>query len=426
MIVSDTDLAVPEDIDAITFVVVGPDETRREATSELRATGLPATLALVHDGGALGPFEVVAEGRLRGAPVLERRARFSFVDGEVRVLRMDLLRDCVSVPCEGDTTCAAGGCRPVAVDEAELIPWTGEVAGLDGGLDGAIPPDGGGPDSSTDSGSDGGDVDGGDVCPSCAEATVVAAPGGRFPLNLRDLGLRGSCGGDGAEATLTFELTESSDVFVTTHGSAEDTIVYIRPCACGDPEAACNDDADGLSTSAIQTQLAPGRWMVVVDSASAAIGAAVSVDVYVNPLAAPGDRCGRPMYLPSGTTQTGDTCTMTADHNGGRCVGSRDAFAGPDLVYYVVVTGPRRPITFDTCAGCTDFNDSLDLYSVCTSPSSSPRVACGDDTCLSSCAPSRFEPQGRVETPLDPGLYYLVVDGQGSDCGGFELTTSGL
>jgi hypothetical protein len=430
MVVSDTDIAVPAGIDEIAFVVTSPAGELRAASSNLASTGLPATLALVHERGPLGPYEVVARGNMAGATAVERRARFSFVEGEVRVLRVDLLQRCVGASCESGTTCAAEGCRTVEVQPSELAPWTGEVERLDGSTQFDSGPDDGGPvgDGGPPVGDGGPPVgDGGGPCDACAGATVIAAPGGRFSVELGAGGLTGSCGGAGPEAALTFELTEESDVFVTTHGATEDTVLYVRACGCGAAEVACNDDADGFETSALQQRLAAGRWAIVVDSESAALGTTLDVDVYITPPGDAGDRCGRPIYLdPAGPT-VGSTCLMTSAWNGGRCgAGPSDVFAGRDLVYYVVVTGPARMVGFDTCAGCTNFDNALDLLAVCTEDVSTTRVACSNDSCRSTCEPEGNRTQARIEQMLEPGVYYLVADGRGSMCGSFELTTSGL
>ncbi len=54
-------------------------------------------------------------------------------------------------------------------------------------------------------------------------------------------------------------LTQKSDVFVTTHGTAFDTVIYLRNGCCG-TEIACNDDADNRKTSVLTSRgLAAGH-----------------------------------------------------------------------------------------------------------------------------------------------------------------------
>jgi len=120
-------------------------------------------------------------------------------------------------------------------------------------------------------------------CSACSGATTVSAPGGRYDVTTSSSGETGSCGDtSGYEATLTFTLTAMSDVFITTHqAGAVDTVLYVRECDCGGTEVACNDDADGRSTSALQLTLAAGTYNVFVDTA-AATGQTIPVDVYVS------------------------------------------------------------------------------------------------------------------------------------------------
>lgn len=139
MVVIDTDLQVPGELDEIAIEILGPAGDRKNAEAPVVADDLPMRLAVVHRGGPLGPVTVKVEGLgvlpdgRRGA-LIQRRAVVDFVEGEVRVLRMDLLRECRGMVCGSDETCAEGGeCRPRQVGEDELAPWEGPVR-LDFGM----------------------------------------------------------------------------------------------------------------------------------------------------------------------------------------------------------------------------------------------------------------------------------------------------
>ena len=105
------------------------------------------------------------------------------------------------------------------------------------------------------------------AAPACApatptarrRATTVTLPGGRFTGTTTGTSLNaGSCGGGNApEAVYQMVLTQTSDVFVTTHGSKFDTVIYMRSGCCG-TEIACNDNADGRTTSVLNATR-PGR-----------------------------------------------------------------------------------------------------------------------------------------------------------------------
>ena len=300
-----------------------------------------------------------------------------------------------SAPCQAD--CTRGACRP--------------------------PPEtcGNGVDEDCDSMVDEGCMAG--CTGTCADAVEVALPGARATAMPSADTASGSCGGaGGADARFTFTITTRSDVFVTTHGSGLDTVVYVRGCACDGTEVGCNDDADGQTSSALSLVDLPGGTYTVFVDTKAAMSVSVSVDILVTPTGQEGDRCGRPLPL-VGPTVAGNTCGLTSD-NSGPCeyVGSLD---GPDRVYYLVVTSTRS-VTLDTCTGCTRYDSSLEIRRNCLATGMADQVACDDDECRSSCAGGGRPVNSRITTSLAPGLYYVFVDGYGAFCGDYVLTATGL
>ncbi len=140
-------------------------------------------VALVHDGGPLGPISVTVRAYAQGAadPVLiERRTGIYFVEGKTRLLRIDLLLGCVGL-CDAQQACLAG---PKCVDSegaARLSEWQGDI--------GAIPvvfhvKDGAGLPG--DAGADG----------ASASASDAAADGGASDAGGTDAG-RADAGGSG-------------------------------------------------------------------------------------------------------------------------------------------------------------------------------------------------------------------------------------
>ncbi|MBZ0118994.1 MAG: hypothetical protein K8H88_18505 [Sandaracinaceae bacterium] len=147
MLVIDTDLSVPDELDGVNVSVLGTDGLTKMAVGPITtANDLPRTVALVHRGGPTGPLLVTVTGTLRGGNRIQRRARFSFVPGEIRVLRVDLLRQCLPnelpAPCGPDETCGPTGCRAVDVQEQELLPYAPPTR-LDGGAGGDATTDAG-------------------------------------------------------------------------------------------------------------------------------------------------------------------------------------------------------------------------------------------------------------------------------------------
>jgi len=245
-----------------------------------------------------------------------------------------------------------------------------------------------------------------------ATAKPVPLPGGRFAGTTSGTSANsGSCGGGNApEAVYQIVLTETSDVFVTTHGTAFDTVVYMRRGCCG-TEIACNDNIDGRNTSVINALgLAPGTYDIFVDGAGTASGA-YTVDIYASPSSAlSGESCGRPMRI-SNMPISGDSCDYRDDDfPAGAMCGIDDG--GRDIVFYFLLDAPTM-VTFDTCLG-TCFDTELYFREVCTTHTKMNEVACNDNSCgglpanPDSCFASPV--QSKVGAMLGAGLHYVVLD----------------
>ncbi len=132
VIVVDTDLGAPGEIDAIELEVVQPDGMSETLPTVLTgsATELPITLGLVHRGGPLGAIAITARGRRGTTIVLTRAIRTEFVAGQTRLVRLDLTADCEAVSCP-DQTCASGVCTSVDVPGAALPAFDGTTPPLD-------------------------------------------------------------------------------------------------------------------------------------------------------------------------------------------------------------------------------------------------------------------------------------------------------
>ncbi|MDO9016934.1 MAG: hypothetical protein Q8S73_20285 [Deltaproteobacteria bacterium] len=135
VIVVDTDLQVPGELDRVEVSVVGPSGRVVLAGASVVSTGtLPMTLGAVPaEGAALGPVTVNVTGRVMGRAVVDRTVRTAFVAGERRVLPILLLGACRGVQCPADQSCGPDRCAPVAVPGASLPAFTGAVSRIDGG-----------------------------------------------------------------------------------------------------------------------------------------------------------------------------------------------------------------------------------------------------------------------------------------------------
>jgi hypothetical protein len=256
---------------------------------------------------------------------------------------------------------------------------------------------------------------------------VIPAAGGRFTGTTSGPSTSvGSCGGGSApEAVYKLTLAVASDVFVTTHGTtAFDTVVYMRSGGCCGAEIACNDDADGRTTSLLaQRGLAPGTYYIFVDGAGGADTGAFTVDIYSTPAATnPAEACGNPARIAT-TAVTGNSCNYRDEYDPPvSCINRTNT--GADAVYYFVLD-TQASVSFDTCSG-TCFDSIAYLRDVCTGTTR----ACDDDSCGSpGCGGGARPVQSRVTATLGPGVHYLVLDTYANSnpgCGPFTITPTGV
>lgn len=134
VVVVNSDLTTPDDIDNVTITVTAPDLVEQTAMATFDATspGFPRTLGIERTSSVDGEYEVEVVARKNGVLVVRRRARFEFTEGARRMLRVALRAECVGVACGGNTTCGEGAfCeRPNQTTE----PFDVDALGTDAGL----------------------------------------------------------------------------------------------------------------------------------------------------------------------------------------------------------------------------------------------------------------------------------------------------
>ncbi len=144
LIVIDTDLLVPEQLDAVRVDFIGPDGEIRGSEGAITGPGdLPRTVGVVDETNGARTVSVTVTGLRRFANVVQRRARFEFVPHETRILYVTLLAGCVGVSCASNETCGENGCRSLIVGPEELAPYDPSAvrhldAGTDGGGDASV------------------------------------------------------------------------------------------------------------------------------------------------------------------------------------------------------------------------------------------------------------------------------------------------
>jgi hypothetical protein len=135
IVVVDTDLRIPDDLDRVTVSVTVDGEVIESEQARPTAAALPLTLSVIPSSEErLGPIVVEASGYDGTRLIVTRSAEVSLVRGETRVLSLFLLASCRDVTCEqANESCGEMGCRPRRI--SELPPWTGQPPRIDAGLD---------------------------------------------------------------------------------------------------------------------------------------------------------------------------------------------------------------------------------------------------------------------------------------------------
>lgn len=135
IVVVDTNLEAPVEIDTVEVIVVAPDGVQTVTPQSVGALGdpvFPLTLGVTPEMGRLGPISVAAVGRRAGAEVVRVTATaLTLIAGETRVLTLLLLRSCVGRTCLAGQTCGPGGCSSAAGDVAALPTWDGQPPPFD-------------------------------------------------------------------------------------------------------------------------------------------------------------------------------------------------------------------------------------------------------------------------------------------------------
>lgn len=219
----------------------------------------------------------------------------------------------------------------------------------------------------------------------------------------------GKCTGQGTPDVLyRFELARRSRVsahFLAQEGSH----VFVLSSRCGDraSELACAANVDET--------LGPGIYSLAVDGAAQEGLGRFAFAFSAKDVAAQEAACKAPPLLAPGQKISGTTIG-SGDRFATTCGGREDAQASPDRVYRIELK-PRARIQLSL--ETPGFDGVLALRKSCLDP---PRVRAprsAEVTCNNDFQDSRHS---RIETTLEPGTYFVVVDGhQSKNEGAFTL-----
>lgn len=232
----------------------------------------------------------------------------------------------------------------------------------------------------------------GDTC-----AAPMAMQAGSTPIDTFQAAddLAGSCGGQGgADVVIALNVAARSRLRVNVLTSEFNGVAYVRggQCAVATGEVACVPLAAGGAP--LDTVLQPGSYHLVIDGVDAASFGQADLDIQLEDLAAMERMCRGATRIVPGRTVNGTT-VGEADNFQATCAGNA---ASPDRVYQLRLT---RRMTVRAHMTTTDFDGALHIRRDC--PDASTELACNDDF--------EGQRQSMVETTLDPGTYFIVVDG---------------
>jgi hypothetical protein len=261
----------------------------------------------------------------------------------------------------------------------------------------------------------------GDQC-TAAAAAVLGTPTAVDTFSAAD-DLSGSCGGQGApDVVQRIDVRARSRVRVSFTGAEHSGVAYLQR-TCGDTttELGCVAFAPAGNagagpgpgpgprpgpmpmptpppgsapvTPALDVTVDPGTYYLVIDGARAGQFGAVQVNVQLEDIAALERTCRQAPVLRVGQTVSGSTAAST-DRFQASCA---DGAASPDELYRITLT--RRSIVKLSLA--SDYDAALYIRRDCTQQST--ELACNDD--------STDNRHSYVETTLDRGTYYVIVDG---------------
>jgi len=218
---------------------------------------------------------------------------------------------------------------------------------------------------------------------------------------------QGSCGGRGApDVMYAVDVQNRSRLTAILREPEFAGAMYVQS-TCGDQtsEVTCAPiAAAGAQETRLQTMLNPGQYVLVFDGDRPEGFGSANVEIELADLTALERACRTAPVLRDGRTVNGNTTGGTDDFQATCANHARSN----DTIYRVQVRRRSR-VRIDMSS---DYDGALHLRRDCLDPST--EVACNDD--------HGDNRHARLETTLDRGTYFLIVDGfsQGSQ-GSFSL-----
>lgn len=219
----------------------------------------------------------------------------------------------------------------------------------------------------------------------------------------------GRCGGQGApDAVYRFELQKRTRV--TARIGAEEgshVLVLLRSCADRSSEIACGNPIDEM--------LAPGIYYLAVDGKTADQMGHYSFQFSARDVSAQEAACRSPQALVDGQTLQASTGNA-GDKFTTSCAGREDGQASADRVFKITLAQRQKVRLLLTTPS---FDGVLAIRKACMDPPRATNVRTNEAACNNDFGDAHHS---KIETMLDPGTYFVIVDGhQAKNEGSFTL-----
>ena len=222
------------------------------------------------------------------------------------------------------------------------------------------------------------------------------------------------------DATYALTLAERSDVLLVEQSSEGDTgsvLIAEAPCASTADTDACQSSSQS-PVRAVARGIGPGSVRAVVESAE---GNPVTLTAFTRPASSSvfvqgADECNDAYAIPAGGGSfTGNTANQYAQYDASCDYGGESPGGGPEQMLKLTLEDRRR-VVID--ASGSNYQTLVVLRNADTCP--------GDE--LEGTCSVTFTPSGGsapsfsfIDSVLDPGSYYIQIDGYGGDSGRWSL-----
>lgn len=234
-------------------------------------------------------------------------------------------------------------------------------------------------------------------------------------ISLRDHtdAVQTTCLAGAPDATYALELSERSDVALVARGPDEDRgAVSLFEGACAESERLACATAEAWPLRAVAHAVGPGDVRAVVETV---LGIEASLRVFTRP-AAPttlvhrSDECADAVLIPeTGGRFEGNTQNAFADYEASCDFGGQPEFGAPEQMLRLALT-ERKRVVFDLAG--SDYDTLIVVREA---------SECPGTELTNTCVPGFVDGRSFLETILEPGEYWVQIDGFNGESGRWSL-----